>query len=250
MSAVMGLNSLIFMFGMVIGSFLNVCIYRIPEHEDLVRRRSRCRSCGALLKWYDMIPVVSYLLLRGRCRMCKGKFSVQYPLIEALNGFLYLIVMFACGIHAISLLYCFLASALLVLSVIDYKTYEIPAGINLFILVLGGIRSVLDYQHFQDYLLGFLVVSVPLTVLYYAAGGKAVGGGDVKLMAVSGLFLGWELIITAFILGCILGAAIHIVRMKISGAGRMLAMGPYLSIGIFIAALWGRRILSWYLAQF
>lgn len=250
MSSVMGLGILIFLFGTLIGSFLNVCIYRIVEHEDLVWKRSRCRSCGALLKWYDMIPVVSYLLLRGRCRLCKDKLSVQYPLVEAVNGILYLIIMFTLGIRVTSLLYCFLASALLVLGVIDFRTYEIPPKINLFILVLGGIRSVLDYQNFQDHLLGLLAVSAPLTVLYYATDGRAIGGGDVKLMAVNGLFLGWELIIIAFVFGCILGAVIHTARMKISGVGHMLAMGPYLSAGIFIAALWGRQILAWYLGQF
>ena len=241
---------IIFIFGIVIGSFLNVCIYRIPEHEDIVKTRSHCMSCGGQLKWYDMFPLFSYLFLRGRCRYCKTKLSVQYPLIEAMNGILYVIIVLQHGVNIDSLLYCLLTSALVVLSVIDFRTYEIPLGINLFILALGLIRVALDYHNFLGYLIGLLAVSAVLAILYYASGGRAIGGGDVKLMAACGLFLGWKLIVMAFLLGCVLGAVIHVIRMKVSGQDHVLAMGPYLSVGVFIAALWGNRMLSWYLGQF
>lgn len=241
---------IIFIFGIVIGSFLNVCIYRIPEHEDIVKTRSHCMSCGRQLKWYDMFPLFSYLFLRGRCRYCKAKLSVQYPLIEAVNGILYVIIVLQNGVNVDSLLYCLLTSALIVLSVIDFRTYEIPLGINLFILALGLIRVALDYHNFLDYLIGLLAVSVVLAILYYATGGRAIGGGDVKLMAACGLFLGWKLIIMAFLLGCVLGAVIHVIRMKVSHEDHVLAMGPYLSLGVFIAMLWGDRMLAWYLGMF
>ena len=241
---------IIFIFGIVIGSFLNVCIYRIPEHEDIVKTRSHCMSCGRQLKWYDMFPLFSYLFLRGRCRYCKAKLSVQYPLIEAVNGILYVIIVLQNGVNVDSLLYCLLTSALIVLSVIDFRTYEIPFGINLFILALGLIRAALDYHNFLDYLIGLLAVSVVLAILYYATGGRAIGGGDVKLMAACGLFLGWKLIIMAFLLGCVLGAVIHVIRMKVSHEDHVLAMGPYLSLGVFIAMLWGNQMLTWYLGMF
>lgn len=241
---------IIFLFGITIGSFLNVCIYRIPKHEDIVKTRSHCMTCGYQLKWYDMFPVFSYLCLRGRCRKCGAKLSIQYPLIEILNGIAYLLVVFVNGVNVESLLYCLLTSALLVLSVIDFRTYEIPFGINLFILALGLIRVVTDYRNFLAYLVGFLIVSAVLAVLYYASKGRAIGGGDVKLMAVCGLLLGWKLIILAFLSGCVLGAVIHVIRMKVSGEDHVLAMGPYLSMGVFIAALWGNQMLAWYLGQF
>ncbi|MCD7726693.1 MAG: prepilin peptidase [Clostridiales bacterium] len=241
---------ILFLFGITIGSFLNVCIYRIPKHEDIVLTRSHCMACGYQLKWYDMFPVFSYLFLKGRCRKCSAKLSVQYPLVEALNGAAYIVIVVVNGVNVESLLYCLLASALLVLSVIDFRTYEIPFGINLFILALGLIRVAADYHQFSVYLIGFFSVSVPLAVLYYLSGGRAIGGGDVKLMAVCGLLLGWKLIIMAFLSGCILGAVIHVTRMKISGEDRVLAMGPYLSMGVFIAALWGNQMLTWYLGQF
>ncbi len=241
---------IIFLFGIVIGSFLNVCIIRIPNKEDIVKTSSHCRRCGYRLKWYDMIPLVSFLVLRGKCRSCSAKLSVQYPLIEAANGILYVLIVWTGGLGIESLLYCLLASALLVLSVIDFRTYEIPFGINLFILVLGLIRVGTDYGNFLTYLIGFLSVSALLAVLYYATDGRAIGGGDVKLMAACGLLLGWKLIILAFLLGCIFGAVIHVIRMKVSGAGHTLAMGPYLSMGVLVSALWGERMLLWYLAQF
>lgn len=241
---------IIFLFGITIGSFLNVCIYRIPKHEDIVKTRSHCMTCGYQLKWYDMFPVFSYLCLGGRCRKCGAKLSIQYPLIEILNGIAYLLVVFVNGVNVESLLYCLLTSALLVLSVIDFRTYEIPFGINLFILALGLIRVVTDYRNFLAYLVGFLIVSAVLAVLYYASKGRAIGGGDVKLMAVCGLLLGWKLIILAFLSGCVLGAVIHVIRMKVSGEDHVLAMGPYLSMGVFIATLWGNQMLAWYLGQF
>lgn len=244
------LLSIIFLFGIVIGSFLNVCIYRIPKKEDIVKASSHCMSCGYHLKWYDMIPILSFLALRGKCRKCGAKLSVQYPLIEAANGILYVCIVWTGGLGIESLLYCLLASALLVLSVIDFRTYEIPFGINLLILALGLVRVVTDFSNILLYLAGLLAVSVILAVLYYATGGKAIGGGDVKLMAACGLLLGWKLIIFAFLLGCVLGAVIHVIRMKVSGEGRVLAMGPYLSMGVLIAALWGEQMINWYLGSF
>ncbi|MBP3475588.1 MAG: prepilin peptidase [Lachnospiraceae bacterium] len=250
MTAVIFFYIIIFLFGITIGSFLNVCIYRIPKHEDIVKARSHCMTCGYQLKWYDMFPVFSYLFLRGRCRKCSAKLSIQYPLVEILNGIAYLLILFVNGVNVESLLYCLLTSALLVLSIIDFRTYEIPFGINVFILALGLIRVVTDYRNFLTYLIGFLIVSGVLAVLYYVSKGRAIGGGDVKLMAACGLLLGWKLIIMAFLLGCILGAVIHVIRMKVSGEDHVLAMGPYLSMGVFIAALWGNQMLTWYLGQF
>ena len=263
----------VFLYGIVIGSFLNVLIYRIPKKENIVTTRSHCMNCGYQLRWYDLVPLFSYLALGGRCRKCKAHISVQYPVIEALNGVLYLLVFWKYGMSVDSLVYCLLFSTLLALSVIDFRTYEIPVGFNLFILALGLIHGAFHYTKWLDFLIGFLCVSVFLLILYYATGGRgsfasgifdvlcvstpllmvgvitkgAFGGGDVKLMAVCGLLLGWKLIIFAFLLGCIIGSVIHLIRMKVSGEGHVLAMGPYLSAGVAIAVLWGNEFLQWYL---
>lgn len=241
---------IIFLYGIVIGSFLNVCIYRIPKNESIVRVRSHCMNCGYQLKWYDLVPLFSYLLLGGKCRNCKQKISVQYPLIELLNGVLYCIVFAEYGLSVDALLYALLGSALITLSVIDFRTYEIPVGINIFILALGLIRIVTDYADWLDYAVGFLAVSIFLYLLYWITKGRGIGGGDIKLMAVCGLVLGWEKIVLAFVLGCIIGSVIHVARMKISGQGHVLAFGPYLSIGVMISALAGEQMIAWYLSFF
>ena len=240
---------LIFTFGIVIGSFLNVCIYRIPMHETVVTERSHCMRCGYQLSWYDMIPVFSWLFLGGKCRKCKEPISPQYPIVEATNGVLYLLIFAVCGFELESIIYCLMASALLVLSVIDWRTYEIPIGINIFILVLGILHIVIDYQNWLDYVIGFFSISIVLLILFYVSGGRAIGGGDVKLMAAAGVVIGWKLIILAFFIGCIVGSIIHLTRMKLSGADKVLAMGPYLAVGIMIATLWGEKLISWYVSM-
>ena len=241
---------IIFLYGIIIGSFLNVCIYRIPKKENIVTTRSHCMSCGYQLRWYDLIPLFSWLALGGRCRKCKAKISVQYPLIEALNGVLYLIVFLRYGVSIETLLYCLMASALLALSVIDFRTFEIPLGFNVFIAVLGLVRVLTDLTNWKEYAVGFFAVSVVLYIIYVFTKGRGIGGGDIKLMAASGLLLGWKCNILAFLLGCIIGSVIHLLRMRFTKAERVLAMGPYLSIGIYISALWGTQLIDWYLSLF
>lgn len=237
----------IFLFGTVIGSFLNVCILRIPAGESIVTGPSHCPVCGKELKWYEMFPIFSYLALRGRCAGCKVHISAQYPLIEAANGVLYVLVFQRFGLSPEALIGAFIASALLTLSVIDERTQEIPEGINIFILVLALAASVIDYNNWLTHLIGAFAVSIPTALIFIFTKGRGIGGGDVKLMAVCGLLLGWKLIIFAFFVGCILGAGIHILRMKFSNKGHVLALGPYLSLGVFFAMLWGESLISWYL---
>ena len=240
----------IFLFGITIGSFLNVCIYRIPRGETVITTPSHCMNCGHKLSWFELIPLFSYIFLRGRCRDCKSRISPQYPIVEAINGFLYVLVFATNGFNIESIIYSLFTSALLVITVIDWRTYEIPIGINIFIFILGCLRVVLDFTHFSGYLIGFFAVSSLLLLLYIATKGRAIGGGDIKLMAAAGLLLGWKLVLLGFFIGCILGSVIHIIRMKVSGADRVLAMGPYLSAGLFIAMLWGNIFIGWYLNSF
>ena len=240
---------IVFLYGIVIGSFLNVLIIRIPKKEKLVMTRSHCMSCGYQLRWFDLIPLFSFLVLGGKCRKCRMRISVQYPVIEALNGMLYLAVFARYGASVESLLYCLLFSALLALSVIDFRTYEIPIGFNYFILTLGLIRVVTDFGNWTEYAIGLTAVSLVLYIIYRVSNGAAIGGGDVRLMAATGLLLGWKKNVLAFLLGCIIGSVIHVARMKISKADHVLAMGPYLAAGVAIAAMWGDEMIAWYLGM-
>lgn len=238
---------LIFLYGLVIGSFLNVAIFRIPKNENIAIVRSHCQSCGYNLKWYDNIPLLSYICLRGKCRKCQTHISLQYPIIEAANALLYVLVFLINGLNVESGIYCLAFSAFIVLSVIDARTFEIPIGINYFLLALGLIHLCLDYKSWLLYVIGLFSVSVFLMILYYASKGAAIGGGDVKLMAVTGLLFGWKVNILGFLIGCVLASIIHVIRMRISKADRVLAMGPYLAAGVAIAALYGKEFIDWYL---
>jgi leader peptidase (prepilin peptidase)/N-methyltransferase len=237
----------VFLLGICVGSFCNVCILRIPAGESIVTTPSHCMHCGKRLRWYELIPLFSWLALRGRCSGCHSPISVQYPLIEAANGALWLLVYHRFGLTPDTLLGCLFASVLLVASVIDARTRELPPGTTIAVAVLGGLRLLLHLSDWKELALGCVTVSGVLLLVLLASGGGAVGGGDVKLMAGTGLFLGFRLNLLAFFLGCVLGAAIHLFRMKFRGAGRELAFGPYLAAGALLALLWGDALLTWYL---
>ena len=238
---------IIALLGICIGSFCNVLIYRIPKHEEFVKTSSHCMTCNHKLAWYDNIPLFSWITLGGKCRYCKVKLSAQYPIVEAFNGLLWFVVFWVKGFSLEALLLALMTTALLALSVIDWRTFEIENGFHVFFIALALVQIATDYLNWKQYLIGFFAVSLPLAVIYFASKGTALGGGDVKLMAACGLLIGWKNIALALMFGCILGAIIHLFRMKFFKAGRKLAMGPYLSMGIFIASLWGPQILTWYL---
>lgn len=241
---------MIFVYGVIIGSFLNVLIYRLPLKENIATERSHCMKCGNKIKWYDLVPLVSYILLRGKCRHCKEKISVQYPLVEFANGIGYVWIFLTNGINADSILFCLCTSALLVLSVIDWRTFEIPVGLNIFIFILGVIRAIKDFDNITYLLIGMVIVSIPLLILFYVTKGRGIGGGDVKLMAAAGLLIGAKEIVLALVLGCVIGSIIHLALMKICKKENVLAFGPYLSLGIFLAILYGEEFLNWYMGFF
>lgn len=241
---------IIFLYGIVIGSFLNVCIYRIPKQENIISKRSHCMTCGSVLKWYELVPLFSFLFQRGKCRHCGVRLSRQYPAIEFVNGLLYCLIFSQTGFIVESILYCFCTSALLVLAVIDFRTYEIPLGCNIFILCLGVIQICIDYRNWAIYVIGFAVVSLFFLFIYIVTKGRGIGGGDIKLMAAAGLLLGFKLIILAMIIGCVAGTIIHPILMKWKRKDRILAFGPYLAFGILIAMLWGQPLITWYCGFF
>lgn len=240
----------VFLLGSVIGSFLNVCILRIPAGESIVTGPSHCPKCGRRLKWYELFPIFSFLALRGRCKGCKARISAQYPLIEAVNGVLWLIAFQRFGPAPEALGAALLGSALLTLSVIDERTREIPPGITAFIGVLALAATALDFANWLPHIIGFFAVSVPMALIFFISRGRAIGGGDVKLMAVCGLYLGWAGALGAFFLGCLLGAVIHLCRMRFGKGEHVLAMGPYLSAGVFLVLLWGEGLWDAYMSLF
>jgi len=169
--------------------------------------------------------------------------------VEGANGIFYVILYLAGGMTVETVLYCLCASALLALSVIDWRTREIPIGFNIFILLLGLVRLVTDIGNWSQYVIGLFAVSGFLFLLFLITKGRGIGGGDIKLMAATGLLLGWQLNIIAFLLGCVLGSIIHLTLMAVKKADRVLAFGPYLSMGVYMAMIWGEQLVSWYLSM-
>lgn len=242
--------SILFVLGLCVGSFCNVLIYRIPKDEEFVRTPSHCMTCGHNLRWFELIPVVSWLLQGGKCRACGTKLSAQYPLVELANGLAWLI----CGLlfrgdWVTVALYCGLSSLLLVLSVIDWRIYIIPNGINLAIFLLGVVRVATDPGNWLNYVIGMASVSAVFLLLHVLTGGNGLGMGDVKLVAAAGLLLGWQNMLLAVLVGSISGALIHSLRMS-RGAGNKLAFGPYLAAGIWLAAMVGQPLIRAYLSLF
>lgn len=246
---------MIFLIGLVIGSFLNVCIYRIPLEKTIVRGRSYCTSCNSLIPWYCNIPLFSYLFLRGRCLSCKEKISPVYPFVEFFNGLLYLLIWKVYGLTIPAMFLAVLFSILIIISFIDLKYQIIPDGLVITILIFGAANGI--YQSiFLDipwytWVIGFFAASLPLFILglIYTDG---MGGGDIKLMAAAGLFLGWKLILLSLFLGALYGGvvSIFIILAKKGSLKSAVPFGPMLSLGMVTSVLVGDRLIAWYLSFF
>lgn len=223
------------LFGCIIGSFLNVCILRIPNKENFITGRSYCPACHTVLKPYDMIPILSYLFLKGRCRTCKSPISPQYPLIELLTALMFPVVFRYFGFGTDALLICLLGCVLTVLSVIDFRTMTIPDGCHILIFLLALLRLILTPAPLTSALAGFFIMSVPMLILALLTGG--FGGGDIKLCAVCGLFLGWQALLLGTVLGCLAAGlySILLIYRKKATAKTAIAFGPFLSLGFFLS---------------
>lgn len=165
----------------------------------------------------------------------------SFLILEGINGILYSIIFIVNGRNTVSIIYCLMESALLLIAIIDGYTYEIPFSINIFLGILGIIATMLDRGQEINHLIGAFFISGILFFLYYMTRGTAIGGGDIKLMAACGLLLGWKKITIAFIIGCMSGLLIHSIRMKRKNLSHIFAMGPYLAVGIYLAAIWGEK---------
>ena len=239
------------LYGVVIASFLNVCIYRIPQKESVAAGRSYCPNCQHALCWRDLVPILSFVLLKGRCRYCHAPISLRYPVVEALGGVLFLGAYLRYGLSVKAIVFCAIFSLLIVISGIDLAVQEIPDGLNLLLAVCGVVLVVIDPSYpFLQALLGVVIVSLPLEVVALFTGG--IGGGDVKLMAAMGLCLGPKLIVLAFFIGCVSAAVVSLALMAAKKVGRrsLIPLGPFLALGSAAAAFWGDGLISWYLTLF
>lgn len=243
-----GQISLVFLLGICIGSFLNVCIWRIPQGKSVVFPASQCGACGKKLKAFDLVPVLNYFYLRGRCRWCGAPFSWQYPLIEFVTGVLFVLIWLKHGFLGAALSGWVLVALLVTISVIDYYHQIIPNG--LIFVGLGMGIPLLLIQSGESLKLGVLsMLAAGLFMLIIALISRGgMGGGDVKLAALLGLYLSPQntgvALFLAFMIGGIVALFLLVARIK--GRKDAIPFGPYLALGAIIAELMGERLLAWY----
>lgn len=240
---------LIFMAGASVFSFLNVVIYRVPRHLSFVTGRSMCPHCGKTLRGADMVPVLNWIFLRGKCHYCKAPISLRYPLVELTGGAAALLCVWRFGFSTEAALVFVFLSILTVIAFVDQDTMEIPNGFVIAVLVTAVVSMIcLPEPGIAERLIGMLAVSVPLFLMTVVIPG-AFGGGDIKLMAAAGLFLGWRMAFLSFFFA-VLGGGIYGIYLLVSGRKERkdhFAFGPFLCIGMTAAVFVGEEVLSWYL---
>ena len=268
----------VFLFGLVVGSFLNVCIVRLPREQSIVSPRSQCPRCRTLIRWYDNIPLVSFLALRGKCRSCGLPISWRYPLVELLNGLLYLWACAAFGLTGEAGMVMALCSALLVITFIDLDHQIIPDVITLPGMVIGLLAAPLFMSAlepplafglgrlvpsagtyltgFVNSLVGLVLGAAPLFIIGWLweklRKVEAMGGGDVKYMGMVGSFLGWKGAFLTIMLGALTGSIVGLtlIALKQHQMDRVIPFGPYLAFGTLLTLFYGADIISWYFGFF
>ena len=242
----------VFTVGICIGSFLNVLVYRIPNRIDFVRGRSFCPACGHSLGARDLVPLFSWLFLRGKCRYCGGRISPRYPIVELAGGGLALLSCWRLGFTWVAAIAFAACCILLTIALIDGDTQEIPDGLVIALAVLGVCSALMIGQGvWSERLFGAVCVSVPMVLMNLIVP-TSFGGGDCKLMAAAGLLLGWRMTLLATFLAVLTGggygAALLIRRKK--GRKDHFAFGPFLAAGCAVALFFGPGLLHWYLGLF
>lgn len=255
-------SAVVFIFGLVVGSFLNVCIYRIPQGMSIVKpSRSICPKCGRMIRWYDNIPVISFLVLRGRCRYCGEPISVRYPLVELLTAAIFTLLLKRYGLTVELAGYCFMSAMLIAISFIDLSHYIIPNRITLPGIALGLIfgaglmlvhhRPSMLVNRVVGLLVGGMVILVMGLIGSLIFRREAMGMGDVKLMAMIGAFMGFYphtllVILISAVMGSVVGGGYMLARK--AGLKSPIPYGPFLSAAAVISLFWGEELWEWYIS--
>ncbi|MGM0379369.1 MAG: prepilin peptidase [Bacillota bacterium] len=238
---------IIFIIGLVFGSFLNVCIYRLPKKESIIFPPSSCSHCNHKLKPIDLIPVFSFMFLRGKCRYCNEKLSKQYPVIELITGIIFVIIYQKIGFNLYFLKAICLVSIVIVMSIIDYRHFIIPDKLSIFTLASAIFFNILIRDiPIKSLVLAFLVGG---GFLFLIALIGPMGGGDIKIMAGFSLYLGIERTIAALLIAFILAGIIGIIliALKIKDRKDYIPFGPFLGGASAITFLYFNEILNWYI---
>ncbi|AGY76850.1 MULTISPECIES: prepilin peptidase [Clostridium] len=242
---------IIFIFGTIIGSFLNVCIYRIPMQESIVYPSSHCTNCGNRIKWYDLIPIVSYVILRGKCRNCREKISKKYPIVEFITGLLYLMLYIKFGISIDIVKYVVFISILIVIGIIDFDTTDIYFKTTIVGLISAFVFLGIYYYNglpIRTYIYGGIAGGGLLVLIILITKG-GMGWGDAEICLICGLFLGLKFTFVMLFLSFIIGAIIGVILILSGKKSKKdyIPFGPFITAASVITVFCGQNILSWYL---
>jgi leader peptidase (prepilin peptidase) / N-methyltransferase len=241
------------LLGLAVGSFLNVCIHRLPSHSSVVTPGSRCPSCGYVLRWADNVPVVSYVVLGGRCRECKARISVRYPIVELLTMGIFVLNFYVFGPDWILIPRIVFSCMLIVLFAVDLEHHLLPNAMTFPGIAVGFLFSLFVSPGPVASALGILVGGGSLWLIgeayYRYAGHEGMGGGDVKMLAMIGAFLGWKLVIVTLVFSSIAGAiaGLVVIASRRGDLRYALPYGTFLALAAQIASLYGDRIVAWYI---
>lgn len=254
------INIYIFIIGIVFGSFFNVCIFRIPEKQSVSNPPSHCARCNTRLKPIDLIPILSYLMAGKKCRYCKEEISSRYAIVELLTGILFLLVYNFYGFRLETIYYIALVSLLIIITFIDIDHYIIPDGL----IIIGSIFAVainllVGIVTVKEMILGSVICGGGMLLLIYlielTVKKEVMGGGDIKLFAMLGLFLGLKGGLLTILLSVYVGAIYGILtivysKLKKQEYNSMIPYGPFISVAALICVLYGTQIINWYINLF
>ena len=253
----MDLTAVVFLvLGLLVGSFLNVCIYRLPRHESVNWPASHCTACGRTLSWYENVPLASWIVLRGRCRSCRERISAIYPVVEAITGIVFLTAYELYGLSPLLFVRIAFACAMIVLFAIDLRHRILPNVITVSGIVVGFVAALWLPPGWQSSLIGLVSGGGVLFLIgeayYRARGVEGMGMGDVKMLAMIGAFLGWPLMLLTLILASFSGGIVGVgmIASGRGGAKAALPFGTFLAVGALVAAVAGQPIVDWYLGFF
>jgi leader peptidase (prepilin peptidase) / N-methyltransferase len=248
--------SILIVLGLTVGSFLNVCIHRIPREQSLMFPPSRCPGCEHRLSWFENIPVLSYAVLGGRCRKCRSRISIRYPLVELATMALFIVHGEVFGWSALLVPRLLFACAMVVLFAIDLEHHLLPNVITLPGIAIGLISSAVLPPGLVNALIGAAIGGGVLWLIgeayYRYSGHEGMGGGDVKMLAMIGAFLGWKLVLVTLVLSSFAGSLIGVavIALKRGGMKYALPYGTFLALGALVASLAGDAIVNWYVGLY
>lgn len=244
-----------FIFGAVIGSFLNVLIYRLPNNMSIITPPSHCTTCNARVKWYDNIPILSYLILRGKCRSCKTHFSARYCLVELFTACLYVLTYIKFRQSLITIIMMITLSMLIVIFFIDLEHFIIPDSMLIVILIMGVLSCFIKSENFDishfDKLLGIvlsIIIWLVIALFEKITKKELMGFGDIKLFFVMGLLLGIKLLFLGIFVSAVIALIVEVIFNR--NKRKVIPFGPYLSVGFSLMIFFGTNILSFYASLF